>query len=180
MLLGKVELSCYHASAAWVYTYWQNVILQCCMRVCCVSHVCHICCCRAATWHALHQTQLTAEKLDMPVLAVLFCIGIEKAHFHGSAKPLTPFEVSPYAVLFRPLLIRVNICHNTSSIQWLIKGYVCLICRCSIGLNVALILLFLFLALFNFLAAAGQFVPNCLKASTMTIDHELCMCCIHV
>ena len=62
------------------------------MRVCCVSHVCHICCCRAATWHALHQTQLTAEKLDMPVLAVLFCIGIEKAHFQGSAKPLTPFK----------------------------------------------------------------------------------------
>ena len=115
----------------------------------------------------------------LAVLIVLFCIGTEKAHFQGRAKPLNPRKGSPYVVLFRPLLIRVNICHNTNSIQWLIKGHVCLICRCSIGLNVALILLFLFLALFNFLAAAGQFVPNCLKASTMTVLHQTCVSCIH-
>ena len=69
------------------------------------------------------------------------------------------------------LLISLSLCRSSSYTHRLIKGYVCLICRCSCGLNVALILLFLFLAIFNFLAAAGQFVPNCLKASTMTVEH---------
>ncbi len=151
----------------YVYTYGRNIILRL------------LCCRRAATRRALHQTQLT-----LSVLAVLLCMQLCRHEEGLLSQPckalLSPCKGLSYVILFRPLLVCVSLCLSSSSTQWLIKGYVCLICRCSCGLNVALILLFLFLAIFNFLAAAGQFVPNCLKASTMTVDHEMRMSCIHV